>query len=542
MKTSKRLAASASILTLAAIGMLCTSAVAGPVYRPYTHGITPPDPNMPTIHVGRYEAPYVQPKNKKTKSGTWTDVGNLPSFTSYGPWEPELLTDGTVLIADAGTNQWYRLTPDSKGQYTDGTWTAVAKAPTNDCPLYYADQVLPTGNMIENGGEYNNCGSGESTAGALFNPVANSWASVSPPTGWSYIGDADSIVLPDGTYMLAECCTSNQALASISGNTVKWTAQTGYGSNSEEGWTALPGGNVLTVDVWNIGSNYDDYEIYDPSTGAWTLAGKTADLLTSGAEELGGAPLTPLYGKQGTVIQFSANPTSGVNDIYDVAGNTWTSGPVMEYEGTIYDCADAPAATLPDGNVLVQASPSVYEAPSHFWEFTISKKGKVTATQVNDPKEAPNDPSYFGNLLLLPTGQILWDDSQDTTREVSLYTPKGKPKKAWLPVVSSVSSTLTVGSTGNAISGTNFNGWDLGGVYGDDAQEATNYPIVRITNTSTGDVCFGRSYSFSTMGVWTTGATNAVFDLPATCETGASTLQVVVNGIASAGVSVTLNS
>jgi hypothetical protein len=540
MKTRKCLAAGASVLALAAIGMLSTDASARPIYRPYTHGLTPPDPNMPTIHVGPYEMPFKAPK--KTKSGKWTDVGNLPSFTEYGPWEPQLLTDGTVLVGSAGTNQWYKLTPDKKGQYNDGTWTAIAQAPSTDCPLYYANQILTDGRMIENGGEYNVCGNGESTAGALYDPVANSWTAVSPPSGWTEIGDADSIILPNGTYMLAECCNSNQALASISGTTVKWTAQTGYGSNSEEGWYALPGGDVMTVDVWNIGSNYDDYEIYDTAKGTWSLAGKTPDLLTNGSKELGPGPVTPLAGKQGTIIQFSANPATGVNDIYDIASGTWTSGPVMSYQGTIYDCADSPAATLPDGNVLVQASPGVYESPSHFWEFSISKKGKVTAKQVNDPTEAPNDPSYFGNLLLIPTGQVLWDDSQDSTREVSLYTPKGKAKGAWLPVVSSVSSTLTVGSTGNAISGTNFNGWDLGGVYGDDAQAATNYPIVRITNNSTGDVCFGRSYGFSTMGVWTTGTTNATFDLPNSCETGASTLTVVVNGISSKGVSVTLSS
>ena len=142
-----------------------------------------------------------------------------------------------------------------------------------------------------------------------------------------------------------------------------------------------------------------------------------------------------------------------------------------------------------------------------------SKTGIVTATQVNDTKDAAAASDFTGNLLLLPTGQVLWDDSQSGT-EVAVYTPKGKPKAAWLPVVSSVNSKLTVGSTGNAISGTNFNGFDLGGCYGDDAQAATNYPLVRITNTATGDVCFGRSYNFSTMGVWTTGTTNATFDLP----------------------------
>jgi hypothetical protein len=44
------------------------------------------------------------------------------------------------------------------------------------------------------------------------------------------------------------------------------------------------------------------------------------------------------------------------------------------------------------------------------------------------------------------------------------------------------------------------------------------------------------------MGVWTSGTTNAVFDIPGTCETGASRLQVIVNGIASAPVKVKLHS
>jgi hypothetical protein len=69
----------------------------------------------------------------------------------------------------------------------------------------------------------------------------------------------------------------------------------------------------------------------------------------------------------------------------------------------------------------------------------------------------------------------------------------------------------------------------------------SNFPLVRITNNGTGDVCYAKSYNFSTMGVWTTGTTNATFDIPAGCETGASTLQAVVNGIASVGTAVTLN-
>jgi hypothetical protein len=189
----------------------------------------------------------------------------------------------------------------------------------------------------------------------------------------------------------------------------------------------------------------------------------------------------------------------------------------------------------------VQASPGTFSTPSHFWEFKYVKRtGKWKTTQVSDPTHASSTSSFEGNLMPLPTGQVLWDQSQAGT-EVAVYTPVGRPKAAWLPVVSSVSSSLTRGSTNNAISGTNFNGFDLGGVYGDDAQSYTNYPLVRITNNGTGDVCYAKSHNFSTMGVWTTGTTNATFDIPNSCETGASILQVIVNGIASTGTAVTLS-
>src|SRR5690348_14552492 len=196
MKTRYRAAIGASLVAIAAMASLTAGASAHQIMYPYRFGTTPRDPNTPLQRVGPYEPPYVAPKN--ANSGTWTDVGNLPSFTQYGPWEPQLLTDGTALVFDAGTNQPYRLAPDKKGKYTDGTWTALAKMPSNDCPLYFAAQILPDGRLIENGGEYNPCGSGESTAGALYDPVAGSWTTVPAPSGWSEIGDADSIILPNG--------------------------------------------------------------------------------------------------------------------------------------------------------------------------------------------------------------------------------------------------------------------------------------------------------------------------------------------------------
>jgi len=548
MRTSVYLATGISALAFAAATSLAAGASVHPIYYPHKHGTPPIDRNKPLGHVGPYLPAYVD-RNPQSKSGTWTDVGGTLPFTK-GPWSPEQLTDGTVLIQDYCTSQWYKLTPDKKGQYTDGSWSAIAAMPQGYEPLFFATQILPNGQMIVNGGEYNACEDAWTNLGAIYDPVANSWTPVAPPAGWAMIGDAQSIVLPDGKYMLADCCDApaQQAIASITNDIVTWTTGSSYTCptgdfcNDEQGYTALPDGNVLMVDVWNHGSNYDDYEIYNTSTGTWSLAGKTADYVSDPSTfELGAAPLTPKYGSQGTIIQFSANSSLGVNDVYDVARGTWKPGPVTTYQGTIYDYADAPSATLPDGNILAAGSPGYGQTPSHFWEFSINAKGKVTATQVNDPAQAPYTSSFEGNLLLLPTGEVLWDNSQTTPNEVSIYTPQGRARTAWRPVVSSVATTLTIGSTGNAISGTNFNGFDLGGAYGDDAQAATNFPLVRITNAGTGDVCFGRSYNFSTMGVWTSGTTNAVFDLPAGCEVGKSRLQVIVNGIASTPVKVTLD-
>jgi hypothetical protein len=545
MKIKVYLTTGASVLALAAVAAVGTGASAHQIYYPYRPGAVHTAPTAGLRHVGPYEKPYVAPK--KSKTGTWADLSGALPFTN-GPWGPMQMTDGTILVEDYCTSpaQWYKLAPDAKGQYSDGTWSKIATMPSGYSPLFFAQQVLPaTGNVIINGGEYNDCDGDWTNKGALYDPVANSWTSVSPPSGWSTIGDAESVMLPNGTYMLANCCDDpgQQALASISGTSVTWTTGSSYNYNDEQGYTPLPDGDIFMVDVWDHGSNYDDYEIYDTSTGTWSLAGETPDYLSSSSTyELGPAPLTPQYGSQGTIIQFSANTSLGVNDVYSVANGAWTSGPVMTDNGTVYDVADGPAATEPNGKILVDASPGTFDTPSHFWEWTISKKGKIKIAMTSDNKTSSGTSSFEANLMVIPTGQIIWDNSQTTPNEVALYTPVGKPNKAWLPVVSSVSATLKSGSTGNAISGTNFNGFDLGGSYGDDAQQSTNWPLVRITNTKSGDVCFGRSYNFSTMGVWTSGTTSAEFDLPAKgCATGASTLQVIVNGIASAGTKVTIS-
>ena len=101
--------------------------------------------------------------------------------------------------------------------------------------------------------------------------------------------------------------------------------------------------------------------------------------------------------------------------------------------------------------------------------------------------------------IVLPTGQVLFTHQ---TTDVNIYTPLGTPNAAWAPTITSVPSSLSLGST-YTISGTQFNGLTQGAYYGDDRQSATNYPLVRITNNATSHVFYARTHGHSSMGVAT---------------------------------------
>src|SRR5579863_1358726 len=95
-------------------------------------------------------------------SSPWQPLNHQPPFTSNscnggfpGAANPLLLTDGTVIVQDAGCQDWWRLTPDSTGSYANGTWTQIASLPKKYSPLYHSSAVLPDGRVIVMGGEYN---------------------------------------------------------------------------------------------------------------------------------------------------------------------------------------------------------------------------------------------------------------------------------------------------------------------------------------------------------------------------------------------------
>jgi len=518
MISLRHLVNGASVLALIAGASLSTTAFA------YTH-------NTPPLHPVGHVGPTLPPYHTNSKaSGTWTPLKT--KFPGSGADTSLLMTDGTVITHDVCTSNWYRLTPDSTGSYINGTWTTLPAMPSNYTPLYFASQVLSdaTSRVIVQGGEYNTgCEDDHTNLGAIFDPATNKWTAVTAPTGWSQVGDAASVVLANGTYMLSDCCDDAEdfgAVAASPSETVTWTVTgTGKGDdNNEEGWTTDTNGDIVVVDAnKQLGTGPNASELYSLKTGAWTALPNTAnDVVDAGSHELGPAVLRP----DGTIFQVGATPN---NDIFTPSTGKWTAGPVTPNG---YDEADGPAALLPDGNVLMQASPGVFNTPSHFFEFN-----GTTITQVNDTSDAATISSYDGRMLVIPTGQVYWTDDDGT---IEIYTPAGKAKAAWAPKIKTAPTSVTHGGTGYTITGKGLSGLSFGGYYGDDAQMATDYPIVRITNTGSKAVCFGRSYNFSRSVDIKTKST-VTFDVPTTCTAGASTLQVIANGIASKAKNVTVN-
>src|SRR5882762_7859550 len=176
-----------TVLAATAAALLSTSALANKQFLD-------PLPGSST-HVGPYHAPYVAPP--AIHSGTWT--GLTSAFPGSGfPDTALLLTDGTVLMHDGCTVNWFKLTPDNTGSYVNGTWSSVASMQSGYAPLYFASAVLADGRVIVEGGEYNcnpGCVGNWGTQGSIYDPKANTWTAVSPPSGWATIGDAAGIVL-----------------------------------------------------------------------------------------------------------------------------------------------------------------------------------------------------------------------------------------------------------------------------------------------------------------------------------------------------------
>jgi hypothetical protein len=476
-------------------------------------------------HLPAYRPPYhPTPSAAPPIGGTWTQITTVPG--GFFPGSMLLGLDGNVYIHEDNTGTWQKLTPDAFGSYVTGRWSPIASMPAGYAPLYFASQVLPDGKILIEGGEYNGSNTEVWTnLGAIYNPVNNTWTSVLPPTGWTDIGDAQSVMLANNRFMMAHIDDSQDAIFNESNLT--WTVQPGTGKADradEEGYQLLHNNRVLTINDEQALNDptHPGSQTYSLTTGAWTSAGTLPVFLPHGSdEELGPMVLRP----NGWVFAIGGTSHTAVYK----GGTTWVAGPDLPNG---YDGADAPASILPNGYVLLAASPGLFAAPTHFWIYN-----GVSVTQTGDTANAASDPSFVGRMLLLPTGQVMFDDGSG---DLEVFTSTGIANPSWAPSITSSPSIVTRGTV-YSISGTQLSGVTTGASYGDDYQSSTNYPLVRIIHNATGRVTYARTVKVGTYSVHPGTASTATFVAPPRTPAGASSLEVVANGIASAPVSVTIN-
>ena len=458
------------------------------------------------------------------------------------------LTDGTIMVQENSTSNWWKLTPDNHANYSTGTWTQLASSvwlnaqggSVNYAPRGFASAVLPDGRVIVEGGEFlaGVSGQAETNLGAIFDPTVGplgAWTPEAAPKGWNKIGDAASIVLPDGTFMLSNCCDYPPQGALLDAKTLTWKVLTStagyknkYDSNNEEGWTLLPNGHVLTVDTYihapgggvpgAPGTLPNHSEVYDPATGSWGSAGDTVEppsnlqaiCNTVGGHEVGPAILRP----DGTVFATGVNTCGGAGHtaIYNSVTGTWSKGkdiPCLSPGVGCNDMADAPAAILQDGNVLVETSPGINSNPSRFYEFDFNTN--TFSPVIPEPPGFVQSSSEQGRMLAAASGHVFYMRSgalhtSPTSPAMWFYVPQGTYNPVWAPIVTKVTDNgICVGCLDRGqtytVSGYQLNGRSGGAAYGDDSQSASNYPLVLIENCQTGHKTFARTHDFSTMGV-----------------------------------------
>ena len=175
-----------------------------------------------------------------------------------------------------------------------------------------------------------------------------------------------------------------------------------------------------------------------------------------------------MYNNQ--VFQFGGNVVATA--IYDVASNTWSSGPTPPKN---LDQADGPSALEPNGKVLAMLSPGLFQGGCQFVEYDPVAN---SITDTANPTDCPNDSSYVGHLMMLPTGQIMFTDFSGL---VEIYTPAAGTVSGIAPTIDSVNSQINSPSTNNLFP----------------ARSSTDSPKTTPTETTTRELPITLSFAWS---------------------------------------------
>jgi hypothetical protein len=477
--------------------------------------------------------------------GTWMTIPD--SICPHGLFASQMMTNGKLFIA-GGENPG----PPSPGKLAGCTGRIDTEifdpsVPVGGMPWTAAN---PPTNLIDPGQP------GDNLPGNT-----RAWC---PSGGVQWFGDMISETLPDGSVLMAPVCPNKCGDTLIYHPNSGWDTNTfplantggvnptGYScSQQEDTWVKLQDGSILTADPPSppaaAGSPQTPQtsERFIPSQMAWVAEANLGFALYdtefgwSGGGETGPAFTLP----NGQAIFIGASPVIGT---YNPATNTWSqsniapNGPAPG--GAPLVDADGPGAMMVTGNILLRLTypPTPYNdgpynngpAPAFSYEYDPTQTQNATQgtfTEVPAPgARAPSmwtDNCPWSMMLDLPDGSVLRDDCNSP--QLYVYTPSGTPLSNGQPQVQSVSPPVGTCSTCYLVAGTGFDGISEGASFGDDAQMATDFPIMQLTDGS-GNIAYARTYDWSSTSIAPGAQGSTYFQVPA--GFGPCDLQVVGNG------------
>ena len=276
-------------------------------------------------------------------AGTWTATGSMIEVRA-NLTAATLLPDGTVLVA-GGDGSTGPLASAEVYDPSTGSWTATGSM--TEARSQYTATLLPGGKVLVAGG---NGSSGLLASAELYDPGSGSWTATGSMIEARYAHTAT--LLSDGTVLVA-------------------------------------GGAAIFTDGDVSGpAPLASAELYDPSTGSWTVTASMNE-----ARFLHTATLL----RDGKVLVVGGDSSLGLlAELYDPRNGSWTVTGSM-HAGR----ADHAATLLPDGTVLVAggsgilpsgapgvvASAELFDPGSGTWTATasmITARSEYTATLLPD--------------------------------------------------------------------------------------------------------------------------------------------------------------
>jgi len=504
-------------------------------------------------------------------SGSWSTF-NVPN-TSTGAFTADimiLLTDGSVLVHNGyvtslgNANQWLRLSPDHSGKYETGTWSSEIQM--QFARQWFASGVLSDGRVFVIGGE--DCSDplhpSDAPTGEIFDPQTNLFSTLNKPPAFNFIcGDCNGSVLADGRVLLG---APNSAAFPLSRLTAIWDpkddswTQAGleFGAVAsttkkdpfmEETFSLLPDGSVLAPCVQDT----PKAQRYVPALDQWVDCKNApvnlAITVLKGVTVMETGPTIVLPDGKAFCIGGTGETATFTPGPHLKSPGSWKKGPDFPKDTSVganwplLTALDAPACLLPSGKVVLMGGTT---NPLDGDYFSLNpllleydpNSSPATLPQLDvQPSLPAGNYTWQSCFLLLPTGQLLCSAQSET---LFIYTPDpaaGHPHQSWRPAHISVPSPMKPGHS-YTLSGTQINGLSQAVSYGDDGGMATNYPIVRLTHHSSGQVVYLRSHRFSSMGI-STGhhdRKSCTIDIPASLGKGKWELVVIANGIPSESI------